>query len=72
MAKGLRHLMREYEKHLVQTTLKANGMDKARTAMGLQISRRALDKILERHRLVQQPRYARPLPIPRFVKPEEG
>lgn len=63
MAKGLLKLLRDYEKHVVFTTLKANGMDKAKTAVALQITRRALDKMLERHRLVP-PRYAKPLPIP--------
>ena len=63
MAKGLQQLLREYEKHVVFSTLKANGMDKAKTALALQITRRALDKMLERHRLVA-PRYAKALPIP--------
>jgi len=67
MAKGLAQLLRDYEKHVVYTTLKANAMDKAKTAHALQITRRALDKMLERHRLVA-PRYAKPLPIPRIAK----
>lgn len=61
--KGLRQLLRQYERDIVVTTLKKHGGDKAKTAKALQISRRTLDKIMERHRLGAR-RYARPLPIP--------
>ena len=60
-------MLRDYEKHIVIVTLRANASDKTLTANALQISRRALDKILERHRLAR-PRYARPLPIPPLKK----
>lgn len=62
--KGLRDLLREYERMIIMRTLAANGNDKAKTASALRMTRRALDKALERHRLVKR-RYARPLPIGR-------
>ncbi len=62
MAKGLKELLADYEKTIVSQTLARNGGDKARTAVALQISRRALDKMVARHRLCK-PRFTRALPI---------
>ena len=63
MHKGFHQLLREYEVVIISRTLQANNGDKELTAKALQVSRRSLDKMLERHRLVR-PRFARPLPIP--------
>ncbi len=45
------------------TTLSKHGGDRDETAKVLGITRRALDKILERHRLVKR-RYTQIIPIP--------
>lgn len=62
MSKGLKDLMRDYERTIVSQTLSRNGGDRNRVALVLKISRRALDKIIERHRICK-PRFARPLPF---------
>jgi DNA-binding NtrC family response regulator len=63
MGKTLRDLMRAYERTIVVTALNRNGGNREVTATVLGITRRALDKILERHHLVKK-RYTQVLPIP--------
>lgn len=55
--------MREHEKLIVERTLQANGRDRDVAAMALGVTRRGLEKIMERHGLLR-PVMTKPLPIP--------
>lgn len=68
--KTLKQLMREHERVIVTQTLARNGGSYDRTAQVLGVTRRALDKILERHRLSKR-RFTKPLPIPAQGKNKE-
>lgn len=63
MGKPLRQLMRDYERQIVVQTLARNGGNYDTTASALGITRRALEKVLERHGLTKR-RFTKPLPIP--------
>lgn len=61
--KTLRDLVRDYERSMVVQTLVRNNGNQVKTASALGITRRTLQKILERHHLLKR-RYTKPLPIP--------
>ena len=63
MGKTLAQLKHEFEKMVVERTLKANENDREKTAAALGITGRALDKILRRHHISKR-RFTKPLPIP--------
>jgi DNA-binding NtrC family response regulator len=63
MERGLKKLLRDYEKTIVVQTLARNNGDRAVAAQALGITKRALEKMLERHHLARR-RFTRKLPIP--------
>lgn len=63
MAKPLWQLKRDFELMIVLETLKQNDNDREKVAKLLDITRRGLDKILDRHHMLKR-RWTRPLPIP--------
>ena len=63
MGKTLRDLKRDFERTVIMTTLERHDGDRDLTAKVLGITRRAFDKILERHHLVKR-RYTLPIPMP--------
>jgi transcriptional regulator with GAF, ATPase, and Fis domain len=60
--KTLKNLMREHERLIVIKTMERNGGNQQLSADALGITKRALQKILERQRLVKR-RFTKPLPI---------
>jgi transcriptional regulator with GAF, ATPase, and Fis domain len=60
--KTLKNLMREHERLIVVKTMERNGGNQQLSANALGITKRALQKILERQRLVKR-RFTKPLPI---------
>ncbi len=63
MGKPLKVLLFEYEREIVTRTLRASNGSRDVAASALGITRRGLEKILERHHLVSR-RYTKILPIP--------
>jgi DNA-binding NtrC family response regulator len=63
MAKSLAQLKHEFERMIVERTLKQNNDDREKTAVALGITGRTLDKILRRHHISKR-RFTKPLPIP--------
>jgi DNA-binding NtrC family response regulator len=70
MSKTLRDLKRDFERTVVMTTLTRHAGDRDLTAKVLGITRRALDKILERHHLVKR-RYTLAIPMPQEAEQPE-
>lgn len=60
--KTLKSLMRDHERLIVTKTLERNGGDQQKASEALGITKRALQKILERHGLVKR-RFTKPLKI---------
>jgi DNA-binding NtrC family response regulator len=63
--------MRDYERNIVAQTILRNGGNRDLAANALGITRRALDKILERHHMLIRRRFTRALPITKVTPSDD-